>query len=149
MFLVTFNFIDDMQRKTQRSWVNANALIADVLTDVGTLAPLLDAVTEGGLQSVNISLPQPDTAEAFAAQNTSNIDDNASLTVSAADGRNYPFDLPMPVNALKQNGGTINVANSDLLALMAAFDGQTGNNWRINRYNPTVITGVISGKVDK
>lgn len=144
-FNVRFEFVDDHGRKTFRTWVNSNALIADVITQVGVLAPLLNAVIEGGL--VKVSMTQTNVADAFAAGATASIDDNASIRVLAGDGFNYDFDLPMINPALVLAGGAINTDDAGIIALFAEF--ALAKTWHINLRNPTDIVAVMSGTLDK
>lgn len=146
-FEVTFRFIDDMGRSTRRTYHNVGATVADVLTDVGVLAPLLDSAIEGGLSGVVIKTE--DATDAFASDVGSNIDTNASVKVTGADGRNYDFDLPMPVAALRLAGGNFNSGSALWTDVATEFNGAGGNNWRINLNNPTAIVATIGGEIDK
>lgn len=147
-FNVTFTLNDSMNRVTTKTWFNTNVLIADVLTDIAALSPLLQAVIQGGLLSVIIS--QTSTGGAFTpSAEESNIDEGARIKVIGGDANNYSFALPMPRSDLRQAGGSLNVSDPDLVAFLAEFDGLAGNNWRINLKNPTTIATVVSGTVDK
>lgn len=144
-FEVTFNLLDEFNRRTTRRYGNTSPLIADVLTDVGVHATALDLVTEGGLESVNIT--QRSTATTFAATTPSNIDENASLQVLAGDTFKYDFNLPMPIAALRLDGGIIDTGNANLLAYIALFNA--AGKWRINTRVPTDIVSIIKGVLDK
>jgi hypothetical protein len=141
---VVFTFRDSLARKTTRTWVSVATTLAGAITDVATLGPLVDAVSQGGLQKVTIS--QDSVASAFAAEAGSNVDENASITVLAADGRNYDFDLPMPATVLRLAGGSIDTANANFIALMDAF--AAGGNWRVNVFSPTAIVSVEKALLD-
>lgn len=148
MFNVTFTFNDQLGRVTTKKIVNANTLIADVLTDIVAIAPLWQAIIQGGLTNVVIS--QEDKSQIFApSAEESNVDEGARVQVVGGNGFNYSFAIPMPRNDLRQQGGVLNVADPDVAAFFAVFDGQTGNNWRIDSRNPQIITTVVSGTVDK
>lgn len=144
-FNVKFNLEDEFGRKTSRTWSNTGATIAAVLADVATIGPLLGAVIQGGLTGVNISTA--DSTTTFADTSPSNVDENASIKVRGGDAREYDFDLPMPIAALRQSGGTIDVDNAALVLFFAEF--LVGDTWRINLFNPTDIADVISGTLDK
>jgi len=141
---VTFTFVDSLARKTTRTWTTTSVTIVDALTDATALAALLDAVTEGGLQEITIT--RKDTAAAFAFSAGPNIDENASVKVPAADGRDYDFDLPMPIAALRLAGGAIDTANANFIALFDAFG--VASAWRINNFTPTAISLVRSALLD-
>lgn len=147
-FNVTFQMYDQMNRETSKTWFNASATVAEVLTDIAALSPLLQAVIQGGLSRLIIS--QVSTGGVFSpSAEESNIDEGMRVAVRGGDGERYSFGLPMPRNDLRQAGGVVNVADPDLVAFFAEFDGQAGNNWRINLKNATTIATVLSGKVDK
>jgi hypothetical protein len=141
---VTFTFRDSLARKTTRTWVSVGTTLAAALADVAVLSPLIDAVSQGGLQKVTIT--DEDTGDAFAAEAGSNVDENASITVLAADGRNYDLDLPMPITALRLAGGSIDTANADFIAFIDAFG--VGENWRLNVFAPTAIVSVEKALLD-
>ncbi len=144
-FNVRFEFVDDHGRKTHRTWNNSNALIADVLTQIGVIAPLFNAVIEGGLSKLTIS--QNSVAAAFAADATANVDDNASMKVIGGDGFAYDFDLPMINPGLVLAGGAINTSDAGIIALFSEFD--VAKTWHINLRNPTDIVSLLSGELDK
>ena len=146
-FNCTFRFIDDMGRPTTRTYVSTATLAADAEADVDTLAAAFDAASEGGLDGVTISYVY--TGANFAADATSNIDDNASVTVSTSGNYNHPFDLPMPVAALKLAGGSFDSDDALWTAITDLFAGGVGQDWRVNKRNPVTITGTVGGKIDK
>lgn len=144
-FEVTFHWIDGLKGKRFTRLHNTNALIADVLLDITTIAALYDAVMLGGLKKVTIS--QHSTAEASAPEAGANADENASIQVNGADGYVYDFDLPMPDLAVINTDRSVDVTNAGIIALFAAFGA--GDVWRINLRNPTAIASVIGGTLDK
>lgn len=147
-FNVTFQMYDELNRETSKTWFNTNALIADVLTDVAALSPLLQAIIQGGLSGVVIT--QASTSGAFSTSaEESNIDEGMRIAVRGGDANRYSVSVPMPRNDLRQVGGSINVADPDVVAFFDEFDGLAGNNWRINLRNPTNIATVLSGTLDK
>lgn len=144
-FDVRFEFFDIAETVTTRTYVNTNALVADVLTQAAVLAPLFDTVIMGGLNKV--ILTQIDTSDAFVALADSNVDKNASIKVTGGDGFNYPFDLPMIKQALVLPGRAIDTADAGIVALFAEF--AVGKTWRINRRFPTDIVTVVDGELDR
>lgn len=143
-FDVQFRIVDDYNRVTTRTWQNNQALVATVLTDVAVLAPLLEAIIEGGLERVVIT--QRSTATAFAAEAASNVDENGSIKVIGGDTFAYDFDLPMPYDTMKNPDGTLDLTLAAVTAFFAEF--LTGN-FRINLRNPTTIATLVSGVLDK
>lgn len=144
-FDVRFEFIDIAETVTTRTYVNNQALVADVLTQAAVLAPLFETVMMGGLNKIVLTLI--DTSDAYAAGADSNVDKNASIKVTGGDGFGYDFDLPMINQDLVLPGRAIITADANIVALFAEF--ASGKTWRINRRNPTDIAAVIDGKLDK
>lgn len=144
-FDVTFNFTDVFNRRTQRTYHNTQALLATVLTDLTTIAELIDAVSLGGLE--NVIITQRSAAEASAAEAGSNVDENCSVQVLGGDGYRYDFNLPMPDPSILNSDGTLDTGNAAVVALFGAF--ASGDSWRINLRNPTDIASVIGGVLDK
>lgn len=143
-FRVRFNFRDSRARTTSRTFVNTQALIANVLLDIATLAALWDTITE--LQLVDVVMTQVDTTEAFAGAATSNVDENTSVKVQGADNRIYDVDLPDLPDA-KHPIAALDITDADVVAFFDEF--AVGNNWRVNLNNPTDVTAILSGLLDK
>lgn len=147
-FNVTFQMYDQMNRETTKEFFNSSTTVADVLTDVAALSPLLQAIIQGGLAGVIIR--QASTGGAFSpSAEESNIDEGMRIAVRGGDNERYSVGIPMPRNDLRQAGGVVNLADPDLIAFFDEFDGAAGNNWRINLRNPTTIATLLSGTIDK
>ncbi len=144
-FDVRFEFFDEKETVTTRTYVNTSATVAAVLTQAAVIAPLFNTVIMGGLNK--IVLTQIDVSDAFVALADSNVDKNASIKVTGGDGFGYDFDLPMIKSALVLAGRAIDTADAGIVALFAEF--ASGKTWRINRRNPTDIADVIDGTLDK
>lgn len=144
MARVQFNFRDTRGRLTSRSVVHTSNVIATILADIATLAPLWDTITDLGLENVTISLT--DDADAFASAGVSNVDENVSVKVLAADGFKYDFDLPDMPDAFTPVE-LLDVTNPDVVAFFDQFG--PASPWRINLRNPTAIVSLISGRLDK
>lgn len=141
---VKFNFRDSRGRPTSRTLFNTQATVADVITDVGTLAALWNPLTDLAFEGVNISFIDPSSA--FAGTPPSNIDENVSVQVTGADGYKYDLDLPDVPDA-KTPGEAMSIADADLLAFVAAFQG--AGTWRVNLRNPVQITQILKATLDK
>ena len=145
-FDVTFNFVDAYNRKTTRTWHNLQALLANALLNVTTLADLYDTIGFGGLESV--LLTQRSIADASAPTALASIDENVSVQVVGGDGYRYDFNLPMPNKAgIILADGSLNTADSDVTDFFDQF--ASGANWRINLRNPTDIATLVGGVLDK
>lgn len=144
-FDVRFDFLDAYNRVTTRTWHNTNALVADVLTDVGVLAGLINAISDGGLSGVTIT--QKSSAAAFAAVAGSSIDSNASVKVLAGDGYHYDVNIPMPIAGIINPDSTVDLTAAGVTAFFAEF--ASGDTWRINLRAPTDIVTLVSGVLDK
>jgi len=119
-------------------------LIADALTDIGTLAALWNTITE--VMLVDVVLTQVDASETFAGAAVSNVDENTSVKVEGADGRTYDVDLPDLPDA-KHPIAALDITDVDIVAFFDEF--AVGQNWRVNLNNPTDITSILSGLLDK
>lgn len=143
-FNVRFLFRDSRGRPTSRTYHNTSALIADVFTDVTTLAPLLNAMTDLAMEGIVISVRS--TTTTFTGAAVSNVDENVSVKVLAEDGFQYDVDLP-DVPDVKTPSEQISLTDTDLVALFGEFE--TAGKWRINLRNPTAVASVISATLDK
>ena len=143
-FRVRFNLMDSRARRTSRTYHNTTALVATVLTDIGVLAALWDTITD--LALIDAVITQVDASEAFSGAAVSNIDENTSVKAMGADGRTYDVDMPDMPDALHP-GESLDVTDADVVAWFDEFG--VANNWRVNLSNPTAITLLLSGLLDK
>lgn len=144
-FSVKFTFDDAYGRTTSRTWHNTEATIAAVLADVTEIAPTIEAISDGGLTDVTITVKSTD--ETFDETAGANVDANASVTVEGSDGYKYDFNIPMPKAAKLLTDGSVNTADGDVTDFFDQFSAP--NTWRINLRNPTQIAAVIGGKLDE
>lgn len=142
---VQYRWLDAHGRVKRQTLTTTSTTIAAALIDVTAFVALFDPVSDGGLQSVSISVQ--DLADSFAAAAGSNIDVNASLKVQGNDGFKYDLNLPMIIDSLVTGGGAINIGDVALVAFTDQF--LTAGKWRVNNRFPTFITSVISGQLDK
>lgn len=144
-FDVRFNLIDGMNRVIGRTFSNNRATVAEVLTDVAVLWPLLAVITKGGLQEVIIH--QVSQATQGAADATSNKDTGMTLTLDTTGVKDYGMRIPMPEEALKLAGGAVDTSNAGLLAFLAEFDA--AKPWKVNLANPVSYVSIVKGTIDK
>jgi len=142
--LVTFSFLDSRSRRTTRSFWNTEATLALVLAAVTALVAEWNPLTDLALEKVTIT--NVSTADAFAGAAVSNIDENVSVQVIAANGRRYDIDLPDVPDA-KTPGENMDITDADLVAFFALFAG--GGTWRVNPDNPQAITTIVKATLDK
>lgn len=145
MLQVQFRWLDTFGRVKRQTLTTTAATIVLALVEVTAFVALFDAVSDGGLQSVSISVQ--DLSDAFAAAAGSNIDVNGSLLVQGADGFKYDLNLPMILSSLVTGGGAINIGDAALVSFTDQF--LVAGDWRVNNRFPTEITSVISGQLDK
>lgn len=143
-FDVRFNFLDSRGRSTSRSFHNTNALVADVVTQIGVLLALWNVVTD--LQFLYATIMNKDAASAFAGAAVSNVDENTSCKVIAGDGKVYDVNLPDVPDA-KHPGESLDMTDVDVANFFAEF--AVGKTWRLNLNNPTEIVTLVSGQLDK
>lgn len=145
MLQVQFRWLDTYGRVKRQTLTTTAATIAAALTNITAFIALFDAVSDGGLQSVSVSVQNDD--DKYAAAAGSNIDVNGSLKVQGDDGFKYDLNLPMILSSLVTGGGAINISDAALVSFTNQF--LTGGVWRVNNRFPTFITSVISGQLDK
>jgi len=143
-FDVRFNFLDSRGRSTSRSFHNTNALVADVVTQIGVLMTLWDAITD--LQFLYATIMNKDTAAAFAGAAISNVDENTSCKVIAGDGKVYDVNL-CDVPDSFHPGESLDMTDLAVSNFFAEF--AVGKTWRLNLNNPTEIVTLVSGQLDK
>ena len=115
-----------------------------MLTEVAILAPLWDAITD--LELIDVVITNRDTSDAFAGAAISSVDENTSVKVRGGDTYVYDFNLPDVPDALHP-GESLDVTDAAVVAFFDEFD--TAETWRVNLRNPTDITDLISGQLDK
>ena len=142
---VQYRWLDIFGRVKRQTLTTTSTTIAAALTDVTAFVALFDPVSDGGLQSISISVQ--DLSDAFAAAAGSNIDVNGSLKVQGADGFKYDLNLPMILSSLVTGGGAIDILDAALVSFTNQF--LVAGKWRVNNRFPTEITSVISGQLDK
>ncbi len=144
-FQVQYRWLDSFSRVKRQTLTTKAATVALALVDVAAFVALFDPVSDGGLQSVSISVQ--DDSDAFAAAAGANIDVNASLKVQGADSFKYDLNLPMIISSLVTGGGAIDIGAAALVSFTNQFLGAGA--WQVNNRFPTSITSVISGQLDK
>ncbi len=145
MLQIQFRWLDIHGRVKRQTLTTTSATLAAALADVTAFVALFDAVSDGGLQSISVSVQNDD--DTYAAAAGSNIDVNGSLKVQGDDGFKYDLNLPMILSSLVTGGGAINIGDAALVSFTDQF--LTGGKWRVNNRFPTFITSVISGQLDK
>ncbi len=141
---VKFNFQDSRGRTISRTIWNTGATLALVLAEVAILAPLWDAITD--LELIDVVITNRDVSDAFAGAAISSVDENTSVKVRGGDTYVYDFNLPDVPDALHP-GESLDVTDAAIVAFFDEFD--TAETWRVNLRNPTDITDLISGQLDK
>lgn len=141
---VTFSFLDSRGRVTTRKVVHTSDVIATILSDVGTLAPLWNALTD--LELTHVTISKRSSADAFAGAAISNIDENVSARVLLANGYYADFNLPDMPDTFTP-AGVIDPTNLSIVNFFAEFGA--GNPWRVNSQNPQAIASIVSGTLDK
>jgi len=142
--VVKFNFIDSHGRKTSRSFAHTSDVLATVLADANTLAALWNPLTD--LQMTGVVVTKKDATPSFAGVAGSNIDENVSVQILAADSFAYDVDLP-DVPTAKLSGGTMVLTDADLVAFFAPF--LAAGPWRVNLRNPTAFVSIVKAVLDK
>jgi hypothetical protein len=93
-----------------------------------------------------VVVTKKDATPSFAGVAGSNIDENVSVQVLAADSFAYDVDLP-DVPSAKLSGGTMVLTDTDLVAFFAPF--LAAGPWRVNLRNPTAFVSIVKAVLDK
>ena len=143
---VQIDFEDNFNTITKRKYTSDKATLALVKTDLDAFALAYADIGNGGIDKVIISeeyvpagAPSPGTG--------SNVDENLSAKVAAADGFNYDMNIPMPIPALFNPDRTLITTDADVVTFFAQFLAAGG--FEINLRAPTAITQLVGGLLDK
>jgi len=134
--------IDDYGRSMTKGVETVETLIASAITDVGAYLTALNAVSDAGWQKQDYLAAGVVTQAPTAGANR---DTGATLKVVLDNGKNYAFKIPMIKASLLNASGDVDVADEDVLALIALFE--TAGKLRVSEGN--FITAVLSGSLDK
>jgi len=134
--------VDDYGRSLTKGVETVDTVLATAITHVGAYLTALNAVSDGGWQkqdylSAGVVTQAPGTG--------ANRDVGATLRVSLDNGKNYAFRIPMPKAGIINADGSIDIADSDVLALIALFE--SSGYLRVSEGN--YVTGVLGGSLDK
>ena len=109
----------------------ANALIADFM-----------AICEGDVLSSTLSLRTVETDTVVAG---ANVDEGATFAVRKADNYNASHKVPMPVAAIRNTDGIIDITAAVVTDYFANFEN--GGEWTVS--DGEVITALLGGTLDK
>lgn len=134
--------VDDYGRSLTKGVETVETVIATAITDIGAYLTALNAVSDAGWQKQDY-LAAGVVTQAPAAG--ANRDTGATIKVTLDNGKNYAFKIPMPKAAIIEADGSVDVADADVLALIALFE--TAGKLRVSDGN--YVTAVLSGSLDK
>lgn len=134
--------VDDYGRSLSKGVETVDAVVATAITHVGAYLTALNAVSDAGWQKQDYLAAGVITQAPGAGANR---DVGATLKVTLDNGKNYAFRIPMPKAGIINADGSVDVADADVLALVALFE--TAGYLRVSDGN--FITAVLSGSLDK
>ena len=134
--------VDDYGRSLTKGVETLDTVIATAMTHVTAYLTALNLVSDAGWQKQDYLAAGVITQAPTAGANR---DVGATIKVTLDNGKNYPFRIPMPKAAIINADGSVDVADADLLALIALFE--TAGYLRVSDGN--YITAVLSGALDK
>lgn len=139
---VRITMVDDYGRTLGKGVETLDTVIATAITHVGAYLTALNAVSDAGWSKQDYLAAGVVTQAPGAGANR---DVGATLKVTLDNGKHYPFRIPMPKAAIINADGSVDVADADVLALIALFE--TAGYLRVSDGN--FITAVLSGSLDK
>ena len=134
--------VDDYGRSLTKGVETIDTVIATAITHLTAYLTALNAVSDAGWQKQDYLAAGVITQAPGAGANR---DVGATLKVTLDNGKNYPFRIPMPKAAILEADGSVDVADANVLALIALFE--TAGYLRLSDGN--YITAVLSGSLDK
>lgn len=142
-FIATMTLVDDYGRITTKKVETTDALLAGAKTSIGSLATILNTLTDLALLRVTYS--EVDDAAAFAGVADSNVDVGATFKVVLDDGALAAYKIPGFPSAKVGGNGGIDPADTDVAAYFALF--ATGGTLRMS--DGEAVDSVVSGQLDR
>lgn len=140
---VNVEIVDAQNRKTRKSYETQELTdFAAALVAAAALVDDLAVLTEGDVLSYNVSqrIVYTDTVTAGA-----NVDEAGTFVVRKADNRYASHKIPMPISAIRESDGSLNIADSSVIAYFANF--KDGGDFTLS--DGELITGIVAGKLDR
>jgi hypothetical protein len=142
-FEVTFVLLDAYGRTTRRTYGSTRTTIADAASDATSMVGLITAISGCAVSKYYIS--QVVVVSNPAADALANLDAGATLHCRMNNGKMVGMKIPAFPDGILNPDGTVDIADSDVAAFVAAF--ATGGYWRVSEGN--YIEAIISGELDR
>ena len=134
--------VDDFGRSQTKGVETIDTIVADAITHIGEYLTALHAVSDAGWQKQDYLAAGVVTQ---APGSGANRDVGATVRVTLDSGKNYAFKIPMPAAAIINADGSVDIADENVLALIALFE--SAGDLRVSDGN--YITAVLGGSLDK
>lgn len=144
MPVISLTIMDSLNRERTKQLVTELTTVAAIQTFLDAYLPLWAGVSGLGIQRADVVMPLTVSPQTPAAN--SNIDEGATFNVTTGDTYKTGFKIPGILDALRLPGGAIDLAALGVTNFFA--DYLTGDA-RVNKNNPTTVTVVNSGVLDK
>lgn len=143
IYEVTYQFIDEQGRSTDRLLLVDEPDEAALLTAAAAMATVLNDLSQCGIQQYDYRrrVSVGDTPGAG-----SNIDPGATFSWVTTLNIDPTSQIPNPIDAAKDGQGNIDLTNAQVVAYTSAF---ISGNWRLNRNVPTQPSAVKKATLDK
>lgn len=140
---LSVEMVDAQNRKAYKRYTSQN--IADfpaALTAASGLVDDLAAITEGDILSYSVSqrIIYTDTVTPGA-----NVDEAGTFVVRKADNRSASHKVPMPIAAIRNPDGTLDIENASVTDYFANF--YAAGDWTIS--DEEEVIALLSGKLDR
>ena len=119
-FDVNFQLVDSMGRPGRKNFQTVATMVdfAAAKVAANSMAIALDNVTQMAILAYSVA-ERTIYSDSIDAQ--ANKDEGATITLRKADNRNAVHRIPAPVQALRLQDGTVDLANAALIAYFAQF----------------------------
>lgn len=143
VYNVNVEIVDAQNRKTSKNYETQDlADFAAALVAADTLVDALALITEGDILSYIVSqrIVYTDTVTAGA-----NADEGGTFVLRKADNRHCAHKIPMPIAAIRQPDGSLDIEDASVIAYFGNF--MDAGDFVMS--DGEVVTTVISGKLDR
>ncbi len=141
-FQISLETIDAYGRVSTKRFGNDRTLVADALTDAGTLVTKFLAVSDAGTVKHSITL---ETAAANAATAGANIDAGCTIHCTLADGTGYALKIPAPDPDILGADGSVDLTDGAVIDYVALFE--SGGHFTVS--DGEVIASMRYGELDR
>lgn len=140
---LSVELVDAQNRPARKRYTSQNLVdFPAALVAAAALVDDLAVLTEGDILSYNVAqrIVYTDTVTAGA-----NVDEGGTFVVRKADNRSASHKVPMPIAAIRQPDGSLNIEDATVIAYFGNF--QAAGDWTVS--DEEEVIALLSGKLDR